>query len=234
MLACLGTGLVVLAGFVPAPHAAASAAQIKSQYVHNLGGIRAGLCLFMAGIALLAPWGASLASQTHRARLGSPVFTFTQVACVAVFVIIGVMACISWGVAAFRPADISPETTRAFNDLGWLLFTFDWSQTTVWCLAVALAIFMDPGKEQVLPRWAAWLSVWTAVLSAPGGVLLFFKHGPLAFNGLLALWVPFGVFFVWMVAMTVVVIGAINREAQMAPARGPRGDTERVVVAGAV
>ena len=82
--------------------------------------------------------------------------------------------------------------------------------------------------------WAAWLSVWTALLSAPGGVLLFFKHGPLAFNGLLALWVPFGVFFVWMVAMTVVVIGAINREERMAPARRPHGDTERVGVAQAV
>src|ERR1700752_362174 len=68
MLVSIGVGLVVLAGFVPAPHPKASAQQIASQYVHNLGGIRAGLCLFMAGIALIGPWGAAVMAQTNRAR----------------------------------------------------------------------------------------------------------------------------------------------------------------------
>jgi hypothetical protein len=214
MLVCIVAGLVVLAGFIPAPHPKASAEQIKLQYVHNLSGIRVGLCLFTAGIALLVPWGAAIAAQTSRTRLGTPVLTYTQVACVAAALMIGLLAGIAWGVAAFRPGDVSPETTRTFNDLGWVLFIFDWSPFAVWYLAVGLAVFADPNDQPVFPRWAGWLSVWTAILSIPGGAMLFFKTGPLAFNGLLALWVPLAVFFVWIAVFTVLVIGAINAEAE--------------------
>jgi hypothetical protein len=110
------------------------------------------------------------------------------------------------------------------NDLGWIFFIFDWSPLAVWYTAVALAIFLDPSDERIFPRWAAWLSAWTAILSIPGGATIFFKTGPLAFNGLLALWVPLGVFGIWIVVMTMLVIRAINREAQTSPelVRPPR------------
>jgi hypothetical protein len=205
MLVSIAVGVVVLAGFVPGPHPAAGAKQIASQYVHNLGPIRAGLCVFMAGIALIAPWGAAVAAQTNRARLGTPVLTFTQLACVAATLMIGLLSCIAWGAA---------ETTRTFNDLGWILFIFDWSPLAVWYLAVGAAIFLDPSDQPAFPRWAGYLCIWTAALSVPGGFTIFFKTGPLAFNGLLALWIPLAVFAIWVVCMTVLVIKAINREAQ--------------------
>jgi hypothetical protein len=214
LLVSLGVGVVVLAGFVPGPHPAAGAKQIASQYVHNLGGIRAGLCLFMAGIALIAPWGAAVAAQTNRARLGTPVLTYTQLACVAASLMIGLLSCIAWGAASFRAGHVSAETTRTFNDLGWILFIFDWSPLAVWYLAVGAAIFLDPSDRPVFPRWAGYLCIWTAALSVPGGFTIFFKTGPLAFNGLLALWIPLAVFGIWIVCMTVLVIKAIDQEAQ--------------------
>jgi hypothetical protein len=221
MLLSLGIGVAVLAGFVPAPDPTATAQQISHQYVHNLGGIRAGLCLFMAGIALLGPWGAAVAAQTQRSNLGTPALTITQVVCVAVSLMIGLLSCIAWGAASFRAGHVSPETTRTFNDLGWILFIFDWSPLAVWYLAVGLAIFTDPGDEPILPRWAGYLSIWTAALSVPGGVTILFKTGPFAFNGLLAFWVPLIVFSIWIVVLTVLVIEAINREAQAAIQRQP-------------
>jgi hypothetical protein len=57
------------------------------------------------------------------------------------------------------------------------------------------------------------LSFWTAFLSAPGGLTIVFKTGPLAYNGLIALWIPLGVFGVWIAVMTVLVVQAIHREA---------------------
>jgi hypothetical protein len=214
LLVAVGIAIVVLAGFVPGPSPATSAAQINARYLHNLGGIRAGMCLEMAGVALIAPWGAALAVQTHRGNPGTAIFTVTQIVCVAATTIIAVLAPIAWGFASFRAGSQSPELTRTLNDLGWLIFIFDWSPFAVWYASVGLAIIMDHSDKPVFPRWAAYLSFWTAFLSAPGGLTIFFKTGPLAYNGLLSLWIPLGVFGIWITAMTVLVIRAIHREAE--------------------
>ena len=66
---------------------------------NKIPGIRAGMCVFMAGIALVAPWGASIAMQTHRGNPGTSVFTATQLICVAVTTMIGILAPIAWGTA---------------------------------------------------------------------------------------------------------------------------------------
>lgn len=234
MLVALLIGLVVLAGFIPGPHPRASAQTITHQYLGNTTGIRAGLCLFMAGIALLVPWGATIAAQTGRSGLGTPVFTNVQIACVAISTIIGVFSCIAWGVATFRAGTVSPNSTRDFNDLGWIIFIFDWSPLAVWYTAVGLAIFADPGDEPIFPRWAGWLSLWTAALSVPGGLTIFFKTGPLAFNGLLALWVPLGVFAMWIVVMTALCRKAIHREAELALGDGSRAPSPAAVLAAGV
>lgn len=43
--------------------------------------------------------------------------------------------------------------------------------------------------------------------------MAFFKDGPLGYNGLLALYLPFGMFFAWMVLMTPWLIKAIRGQA---------------------
>jgi hypothetical protein len=213
LLVAVGIAIVVLAGFVPGPSPATSIARINARYLQNLGGIRAGMIIEMAVVALLAPWGAALAVQTHRGNPGTAIFTVTQIVCVAVVTIIAVLAPLAWGWAAFRAGSQSPELTRALNDFGWMAFIFDWSPFALWYASVGLAIIMDHSEQPVFPRWAAYLSFWTAGLSAPGGLTILFKTGPLAYNGLLSLWVPLGVFGVWISAMTLLVIRAIHREA---------------------
>jgi hypothetical protein len=220
LLVAVGVAVVVLAGFVPGPSPATSIAQINARYLENLGGIRAGMIIEMAAVALLAPWGAALAVQTHRGNPGTAIFTVTQIVCVAVVTIIAVLAPLAWGWAAFRAGSQSPELTRTLNDFGWMAFIFDWSPFALWYASVGLAIIMDPSEQPVFPRWAAYLSFWTAGLSAPGGLTILFKTGPLAYNGLLSLWVPLGVFGIWISAMSVLVIRAIQREAQTAIGSG--------------
>jgi hypothetical protein len=60
----------------------------------------------------------------------------------------------------------------------------------------------------------AYLNFWVAFLSIPAGLILFFKHGIFAFDGLLALWVPLVVFLIWIITMTVVTTSAINRKSR--------------------
>jgi hypothetical protein len=210
LVVLLGTGLI-LAGLWPPPHPTAGPEQISSFYTDHLTRTRIGLCLMMAGIGLLIPWGASIAAQTNRIKTGSPVFTYAQVAAVAVSTMIGVMSVVIWAAAAFRPDEIAPATTRTLNDLAWLFFVFDWSPLFVWYASVALAIFGDRAESPIFPRWSGYVGVWVALLSVPGGVVILFKSGPLAFNGIIGIWIPLGVFFIWILVMTKLVIAAIKR-----------------------
>lgn len=210
LIGLVGGGLL-LSGLWPPPRPTDTAEQIAAFYAADPVRTRLGLALMMAGVALILPWGASIAATTHRIQASSSVCTFVQVAAFGAATIIGVASVIAWSVASFRPGEVPVEVTRGFSDLGWFFFVFDWSPLAVWYLAVSIAIFGDRSERPVYPRWSAYLGVWVAMLSAPGGVMIFFKTGPLAFNGLFGIWIPLGVFFVWIIVMTTLTIKAINR-----------------------
>ena len=206
-------GGFLYSGIWPPPHPTDTADQIRAFYGHDPTTVRLGLASMMAGMGLLLPWGASIATQTRRIATSSSALTMVQMAACGIAAMIGLATFVSWGVAAFRPDEAPADLTRALSDVGWFFFDFTWSPLFVWYVAVALAILGDQSGTPVYPRWAAYLSLWVALLSVPGGAIIFFKTGPLAFNGLFGIWIPLAVFFVWIVALTQLTVKAINREA---------------------
>jgi hypothetical protein len=76
---------------------------------------------------------------------------------------------------------------------------------------IAVAVLQDRSTVPVFPRWVGWLNVWTVLLFLPGPFCVFFKTGPLAWDGIFPWWIPFIVFALWMVIMIVVVHQSINR-----------------------
>jgi hypothetical protein len=170
----------------------------------------------ITGFSFVALWGCSLASLTRLLEGRSAVVTFTQVTCISVVTVIVVFAPLIWALAAFRPGEIDPDVTRSINDLGWFLFLYPWPPLMIWLGVTGWAILGDQSTEPLFPRWTAYLSFWTALLSVPGGLISFFKLGPFSWNGLFAYWVPLGVFFVWVVGMSTVMVRATRRR-QLTP-----------------
>jgi hypothetical protein len=209
-------GCIPLAGFIPPPHPADSAQRIAQIYREHTTSIRLGCLLMTVGLSLIAPWGAALTVWTRRMEQEKqfPTLTYTQVASVAVATVIVVLIPIAWAVAAYRPTDVSPDVTRTWNDFAWFLFLFSWPPFSVWCLAIAGATFGD--RANTFPRWIGYLNVWVAILFAPAGLMAFFKIGPFAYNGLITMYMPLAVFFIWMIAMTYAMLGAIKRDMPVA------------------
>jgi hypothetical protein len=147
--------------------------------------------------------------------------TYIQIACVAIAALEGVISTCIWVAAAFRPAGIEPNITRALNDLGWIAFLLDVPPFTVWLGAIGIAILRDRRPEPVFPRWLGYANLWVAGLVCPALLIPFFKTGPFAYNGLIALYVPFGCFFAWMVITTPYLIAAIKSEAREAAGAQP-------------
>jgi hypothetical protein len=80
-------------------------------------------------------------------------------------------------------------------------------------VAIALATFADRRPRPVFPRWVGYYNLWMAFLLLPASLIIFFKKGPFAWNGLLGFWLPAAAFGSWYLVMTVVVLRAIRNEA---------------------
>src|SRR4051794_15404852 len=202
-------GMVIVGGFIPAQHPAAGGAEIAGWDVDNVTRIRVGMLLSAIGFTLFIPFGVAIAVQLLRSER-RPLLAFPQIACVAIASLEGVMSCVIWAAAAYRPGAIDPDITRALNDLGWIAFLFDVAPFSLWMIAIAIAILRDP--DETFPRWLGYFNVFAALVIEPASLIIFFKTGPLAYSGLLALYVPFGVFFAWILLMTPFLIRAIRSE----------------------
>jgi uncharacterized membrane protein len=142
---------------------------------------------------------------------------YTQLGMGAVFVLIFVVPAMIWQAAAFRPLE-NIEITHRLNDLAWLLFLGPVATVFVQGLAITIAILCDKSERPVFPRWLAWFNLWAQIIFLPGLLIPFFKNGPLAWNGLLAFWIPVVVFTVWMILLSVMLLRAIKDQEQQAQA----------------
>ena len=78
---------------------------------------------------------------------------------------------------------------------------------SLWCVAIAVAIMRRNGP---LPRWIGYLNRWMAILFMPAMMMIFFKTGPFAQNGVLTFWMPVAVFFGWIITMSLAAARAAN------------------------
>lgn len=214
-------GWIPLANFLPAPSPAASAETVQQMFSENALGIRIGMSLVLIIAGLFISFGAAIAVQTYRIEAKSqPIMTFIQLPTMAVSAAIAVFCSMFWQAAAYRPDETIPEVTQALNDIAWFTFLWPWVPFSLWCVAIAIPILQDTSARPAFPRWVAFLNLWSAFLFLPAGMIVFFKDGPFAWNGLLAYYLPLFVFFIWVVAMSVSLFGAIRSqdEATATPA----------------
>lgn len=202
-------GMIVLAPYVPATDPTADAASIQAFYLNNLWGIRFGMVLCLIAFSLLVPFGVGIAIQTRRLET-IPAMSWLQVAAIAVCAFEGIMAVLIWLAAAYRPGEVSAEITLTLHDLGWLTFLIDIPIFSIWLAAVGIAILRDKKTPALLPRWLGYFTLWVAVLLAPALGIEFFKSGPFAYNGLLALYLPFVVIFLWMIVIVPPLLKAMD------------------------
>lgn len=205
-----GLGWALIGGFVPPPSPAAEAAQIVAFYQEHTNLVRTGLLLTQFSCIFFLPWVAVLTEQMKRMAGPSTVLATTQLISGAVALFIILLPTLIWGVASFRP-ERNPELTLLLNDLAWLIFTMTFAPFVTQAVAIGLAILGDQRPQPLMPSWLGYFNFWTALSFVPAGLILFFKTGPFAWNGVIGFWLPVVVFFVWFIVMLVFVFKAIQR-----------------------
>ena len=207
------TGWWFVAGFVPPHDPELGDAAIAALYQQNTGAIRFGILMAMISSALVIPFGAVIAIQVRRIEGdGAPILSTVELMAATVTSVILLITTVLWAGAAFRP-ERAPEVILAYNDFAWILLLMTFSPFLVQFTAIGFALLSDHRDRPLFPRWVGYFNFWLALLAVPGGLIVFFKSGPFAWNGLLAFWLPIIVFVVWFFVMALFLIRAIRREA---------------------
>jgi hypothetical protein len=199
---------LVAAGFLPPHRPEWGAQQIAQIYADNAIGIRTGMVFLLIGGVLYQPWVAEIAVQMKRIEGRQSVLTYVQLGLGTLFVLLFTLASVFWQTAAYRPLEDIVFTQR-MNDLGWFMFLISVPVLTVQGLALSLVIF-DRG-QRLFPRWFGWFNIWAQIIFLPGIVIPFFKDGPLAWNGVIAFWIPVVVYTAWMCSLTKMLLDAIKK-----------------------
>jgi hypothetical protein len=202
----LFAGLLVT-GFLPPPSPDLSADQVARLWRGNPNAIRGGLMIMMFGAALTAPLVAAISFQLK--RIGTHVHTLasTQLICGTAGVVAIFMPVMIMMAASYRPQR-DPNLLMLLNDLAWIPFIINGPPAIIQCVAIGSAILLDRRARPVYPRWAGYLNLWIAFTFLPACLLLFFKSGPFAWNGLLSFWLAAATFGGWFLAMATLTIRA--------------------------
>jgi hypothetical protein len=218
-------GFWVIARFIPPPSPAESAVRVAARFREHANSIRLGLLLTMCAGVLTVPWIAAISVQLKRIEGHFSPLTYAQLGLGAALPFEFIVPIYFWEAAAFRSGR-SPDIIQTLNDLGWLPFTGLIFTIVVQAVVIGVAVLADKGEKPVFPRWSGYFGFLSALLFCPAGLDVFFKNGPLAWNGLLAWWLLVVAFFSWLVVISVLLLAAIRsqegEERERQAGGGPR------------
>ena len=73
-----------------------------------------------------------------------------------------------------------------------------------------IAVLLDRRERPIFPRWLGYYNLWAALMFTPGTFNVFFHDGPLAWNGLLAWYLPLTVFATWLIINPIYLSKAVD------------------------
>ena len=206
----------VIAGFFPPPSPNQSAAQVAAMIDEHRTAIRIGIVICLASCPLLMPFLASFTIQMKRIEGARPIMAYTQLALGALATIDFVIPYVFMLASTYRP-DQHPDVTRALYDLSWFFFLGVISTFVLQLVLFGVAVLIDRRERPIFPRWLGYINIWLALMFTPASFLVFFKAGPLAWNGVLVWWVPVAAFLLWFVPNFVCLLRAIDKDEARFP-----------------
>jgi hypothetical protein len=205
-------GIVLVAGFIPPPSPSWGDAAVAAFFRDRHSRILVGMSICAAASALYVPWGVAIFGQMQRMEAGrSSVLSVVQAISAGIGAVFFAISPFMWLTIAYR-ASHSGDVMVALNDFAWISWIVSWPFFFVQAGAFGLTVLMYP--KVVIPRWVGYLSIWFAFSMFPASAIVFFYRGPLAWNGVFALYLPLTLFAVWYNVATVWVFRAIRDEAK--------------------
>lgn len=207
-LVVLGGGLL-LNGWLPPPSPNLSDAETARIFrVANGDVTRVVFAAWFFFAPFIAAPAVAIANQMRRIEGPGPALAKMQMLMAPLVAVVVEIAAGLWLAAGYRPG-VSDSAIVTLNDIAWFFLLGAVGPGFIQMMSVVLCVLQGDGS--IYPRWLGYAILWVALLDVPGGVLMFFKTGPLAWDGLIAFWVVAIAFFAWAILMWIYTARAIMR-----------------------
>lgn len=200
----------LLCRYIPPPSPSRSPEQVVAHIAQNVNAFRLGMVLTLFASALLVPFSAVISTQMRRIEGAHGPLAQTQVISGGLLSVEFIVPIMVWLTAAYRIHEQDPRVIQMLNDMGFLMFVAVISTVIVQIVAFGIAILIDHRPEPVFPRWAGYFMLWVGAVLSPAGLCVFVKSGPLAWNGILAMWIPLATYASWILATFWLLRRALN------------------------
>lgn len=208
-LVLMAIGFVLIAGFVPTRGPNHTAVETAQFFIDNRTRIRWGMILSMFSASLLMTYSVSMATHMRRIEGRFPALAMIQFGLGAVFVLEFIYLMFFWQTATFR-VDRAPELVQLLDDMAWIPFVGLTSTAVLQVGCFGIAILLDRRERPIFPRWLGYYNLWVALMFTPGTFNVFFQTGPLAWNGIIAWYMPLAVFATWMIVNPIFLSKAVD------------------------
>lgn len=205
-----GVIICVLTRVTPPPRPDVTAAQKVEFFTAHGTTIQLGFALLLILLGGAAVTNGLVAYQMKRMSVGS-VFAYAYIGGMGVGALPGfllVAACFL--TATFRP-DRDPKIISLLYDLGMLSYNGSLGCFSIAYFALAVAILYD--RNEIFPKWFAYVSIWQIVTEVIATQMFVFQSGPFAWNGSIAFWWAVVVFTVWLCGLIALLKKAVAAES---------------------
>lgn len=215
----MAIGYVAIARMIPPPAPGDSVTETASFFLDHPNRMKLGMIVSAAAAGLLVPLSTVIALQMRRIEGEYPALSMIQFACGVLLSLEFIYLIFFWQAAVFR-LDRSPELVQLLNDMAWIPYIGLSVTVCMQAAAIGFATLIDSRTDRVFPRWFGYFQIWAAVFFLPGTFNVFFHDGPLAWNGLVAFYLPIGVYVAWNVITPIVLFAALRQQAVEEDAAG--------------
>jgi hypothetical protein len=205
-------GFVLIAGFIPTRSPSHTAVETAQFIIDNRTGIRWGMILCMFSASLLMTFAVSVTIHMRRIEGRHSALAFVQLGLGAIFVLEFIYLLFFWQTATFR-VDRPPELIQLLNDMAWIPFVGLSSTAIMQVASFGIAVLLDKRESPIFPRWLGYYNLWVALMFTPSSFVVFFHDGPLAWNGLVAWYLPVAAFATWLVINPIYLSKAVDTMA---------------------
>ena len=197
----------LIAGYLPPPSPSLSSGEVLQLFQDDGQRIRLGLLLGMIFCTLLFPFFGAFSIQIARVEGRFPILAMMQFGAAVLLIVFFIICHMLWIAMTFREYDA--DALRQMNDLAWLIFVMVFPTYVLQMICIGVAAFMDTAQT-AFPRWYGYFCLWVGICGTGGGIAVYFKDGPFAWDGLVGFWIPISMFAAWLCASVPVLLRAVD------------------------